>query len=1241
MIAHRTIHVATFLGLLLCWSPANADEELTAEQKEFFESKIRPIFVEHCYECHSVKAEDLEGGLLLDSKWGWETGGDTGPAIKPGKPDESLVIHAVRYEEDVVSAMPPRSKLKDDQIKLLEKWVSMGAPDPRPKAQRDTDSMVAPFDLKKRFEEHWSWRTARQPELPPVENQAWPRKDFDRFILSAIESAGLQPAIEADRATWLRRVHFDLTGLPPTPQQLDAFLGDDSENAYEKVVQTLLESPHFGEKWARHWMDLVRYAETYGHEFDYPINQAYEYRDYLIRAFNADVPYDQFIKEHIAGDLLPQPRLHPNDAFNESIIATGFWYLHEATHAPTDVLGNEADIIDNQVDVFGKAFLGLTIACARCHDHKFDAISTADYYALSAYIQSSCRQRYPLDPGRRIEKTTERIKTLRRDVIATMTEGVPDDVVSPQKYLAAATKLIRHAIDAPDGAEQDIVWEGFENGYENWSVEGEAFGSAPAAEPIPPQTPFVNSVGNGVATSFGGNDKLKGRLTSKPFKIERPYIHLRVGGGNRGVGIELRIGDRVIHKANGQNKEDLIAHVWDVREHVGKDAVIRIFDEHEGGWGHVNVDQIVFSRQPDSQGRLPRPQPESIAEAAKAQHLVESRLRRWIDLLTSVDLRQRADSVEAILASRIQNPDAPNDARRRRETELKQAAEFANDSTLLADFSTGTLPSGWSTSGTAFQPVGDDLHIPIDGWQPKRGTVDSTVLGRKQSGILRSPTFEITGTQIHVLMRATANVEVNVVMDNYQMAPFNALLFRGTFLHGGSSDTKDQWQWKTLGGDLRKYVGHKAYLEFVDRDDAAVAVDEIRMTNRGPSRVSVDSLTAKIADSPEALESEWNQARVDVIDGKRNDLLDWLINHDLVSPADWNAKLAQSFKELASESNSLPQPRYVIAMAEGTKEDAHVYVRGSHTSLGEVVPPRYLEALGGQTGNRLQLAERIASGDNPLTSRVIVNRVWHHLFGRGIVPSVDDFGPQGEDATHPEMLDWLAVDFVNQGWSLKNLIGDIVLSQTYRQSSLSNPAVSREKIADIDPTNSLLYRMRVRRLPAESIRDGILAVSGRLDPKLYGGSVATHRNEFMTGRGARSSGPLDGNGRRSIYLSIYRNFLSPFLLAFDMPSPFGPKGRRSVSNVPAQALTLMNDPFVIQQADVWATRVLAAPDLDDAGRIALMIRQAHGTEPTERQLKAYSGFLDRQAKHHGARDKRIWADLGHALFNMKSFYFVK
>ena len=254
-------------------------QTLTSDQIAFFESKVRPILVEHCYECHSTDSESIEAGLLLDSKWGWETGGDSGPALVPHSVEESLLVEAIRYEENVISGMPPRSKLSKDQISTLENWIEMGAPDPREKVEGNReDTETEAFNLDKRFAEHWSWRPIKKVSPPEqLDLTQWPINNIDRFVLAAQEERGLHPAEEASKATWLRRVYFDLIGLPPTSNQIHDFLSDESTNAYEKVVDTLLDSTFYGEKWARHWLDLMRYAESYGHEFDYGLPHATEY----------------------------------------------------------------------------------------------------------------------------------------------------------------------------------------------------------------------------------------------------------------------------------------------------------------------------------------------------------------------------------------------------------------------------------------------------------------------------------------------------------------------------------------------------------------------------------------------------------------------------------------------------------------------------------------------------------------------------------------------------------------------------------------------------------------------------------------------------------------------------------------------------------------------------------------------------------------------------------------------------
>jgi hypothetical protein len=383
-------------------------------------------------------------------------------------------------------------------------------------------------------------------------------------------------------------------------------------------------------------------------------------------------------------------------------------------------------------------------------------------------------------------------------------------------------------------------------------------------------------------------------------------------------------------------------------------------------------------------------------------------------------------------------------------------------------------------------------------------------------------------------------------------------------------------------------------------------------------------------------------------DADQTALLNWVLRHGLVEPtAESERPLETHRRALAEAAEAITEPLSAIAMTDGSPENERVFIRGNHRTLGEEVPRRFLTALGGETkyqgSGRLELARQIADPSNPLTSRVIVNRLWHHLFGRGIVASVDNFGVLGQQPTHPELLDYLAVRFVNDGWSIKKMLRSLVLSSTYQMASTPSKAA-----AEIDPQNLLLHRMRIRRLEGESIRDAILAVSGSLDQTMYGPSVATHITQFMQGRGRpKESGPLDGLGRRSVYLEVRRNFLSPMMLAFDTPIPFSTVGRRNRSNVPAQALILMNDPFVIEQSAKWATRMAGTADT----MITQMYLAAFARQPSNTERQDCHRFLERQRKFQtaanaedsadGSIDERAWADLAHALLNVKEFAFLR
>jgi hypothetical protein len=368
---------------------------------EFFERRVRPLLVKHCYSCHSAEARKLRGGLRLDFAEGVRKGGTSGPALVPGNPAASLLIRAVRYEDKRLR-MPPGGKLSDAEIADLEGWVKRGAPDPRTAGV----TPAKPPDLA-RAREFWSFRPVREHPVPAVKDGAWPRNPVDRFILAKLESKGLRPVARADRRTLIRRATYDLTGLPPTPEEVEAFVADRRPDAYERLVERLLASPAYGERWGRHWLDVVRYADTAGDNSDFPVPQMVKYRDWVIRAFNRDLPYDEFVRRQLAGDLnrkeeggrrkegkrrLSDSSFIPHPSSFDSVIATGYLANARRFGSYEDARYPWHLTIEDTIDNLGRTFLGLTVACARCHDHKFDPVPQEDYYALYGFFQST---RYP------------------------------------------------------------------------------------------------------------------------------------------------------------------------------------------------------------------------------------------------------------------------------------------------------------------------------------------------------------------------------------------------------------------------------------------------------------------------------------------------------------------------------------------------------------------------------------------------------------------------------------------------------------------------------------------------------------------------------------------------------------------------------------------------------------------------------------------------------------------------------
>ncbi|MBO0700955.1 MAG: PSD1 domain-containing protein, partial [Zavarzinella sp.] len=422
---------------------AAADPKPDPAQAEFFEKSVRPLLVGKCQECHGP--EKQKGSLRLDSRAAVLEGGESGPAIVPGDPTKSRLVQAIGYADTL--RMPPKQKLSPDQVATLTSWVKMGAPWPEAKDVRPAAD--SEFKITAQDREFWSFRPVREPALPAVKDPGWVHTDIDRFVLAKLEEKGLKPVAPADKRTLIRRVTFDLVGLPPTPEEIDAFLADESPEAFAKVVDRLLASPQYGERWARHWLDVARYGEDQAHTFQarkYP--DGFRYRDWVVKAFNSDLPYDQFVIDQIAGDLLDGP-----DRVGR-LAATGFFALGPVYYGRAT-----ADELDDRVDTLGRGFLGLTVACARCHDHKFDPIPTKDYYSLAGVFASTDYKEVVLTADGIDEKAVsdptdkmarDKKKDPRKPVIHSLVEGAkPADLkvnlrgnpatlgdVAPRRFLA-------------------------------------------------------------------------------------------------------------------------------------------------------------------------------------------------------------------------------------------------------------------------------------------------------------------------------------------------------------------------------------------------------------------------------------------------------------------------------------------------------------------------------------------------------------------------------------------------------------------------------------------------------------------------------------------------------------------------------------------------------------------------------------------------------------------------------------
>jgi hypothetical protein len=970
--------------LVLALTPRLRAADASAAGIEFFEKKIRPVLVDRCYCCHSAEAEKmkkLRGGLLLDSREGVHRGGDGGPILDAAHPRASRLLQALRHDGDL--KMPPKAQLPDAVIADFVKWVELGAPDPRdgkPTGRREIN-----LEEGRRF---WAFQPLARPAPPPVRNEAWPRTPIDRFVLARLEAHQLAPDAPAGRAQLIRRVTYDLLGLPPTPAEVDAFVNDTGPDAYERLVERLLQSERYGERWARHWLDVVRFAESGGYEFDGDRAGAYHYRDFVIRAFNRDMPYDQFVRLQLAGD-----QLAPGDYLATS--ATGFVvagpFPGQTTAKTLEPI--RYDHLDDMLCTTGSAFLGLTIGCARCHDHKYDPLPQRDYYRLLAAFARTDSAVLQLDPHPEVYRKEK---------------AEFDKAHAP--FLAARGRFDREELPGR---------------FEHWARTEMA---GPAAAPWQVLDPV----------SFTAKVSLKkladGSLLAAPLPAgARPP----------------KAGDR-------SETYTLVAHT------------------HQKGITALRLDALADLS-------LPKSGPGLGADGSFVLTQVQL-------TATPLDPQGKPKGAPALVKLR------------------PARATFEAPGRPLAAALGGDGAKGWSVAGAA---------------------------GKDHAAVFETeaPVGFDGGTVLTVTLKFAA-------------------------------------------------------------PEAALGRARLALTTAPrPVPLSGASALQHAREIRTLLDAEKGQ----LTDRNREPIVRWYRRFD--------PRAREVYEALERHAGQEPRPRLVgvFAAASGRGGDVYFLTRGEVERKNGVATPGFIQVLttgpeqrwASKVGPRVALGDWLTDADGGagrLLARVLVNRVWQHHFGRGLVGTPNDFGVQGERPTHPELLDWLAGEFIRGGWELKPLHKLILTSAVYQQGSGPNAAGMKA-----DPHDRLLWRYPTRRLEGEAIRDAILAVSGTLDATPYG------------------PGTLDQNSpRRSVYLTVKRSQMVPFLQLFDAPEAVQSMGERPATTAATQALALMNSPFVRQRAEKFAQRIRpktpeALPQaIDDAYVLALSRR------PSVAERERMLGFVRRQ-----------------------------
>ena len=1122
-----------------------------------FDRDIRPILSNHCFQCHGPDGEHRKADLRLDRKDDAFLERDGGAAIVAGDAEHSTLLQRILHT-DADERMPPAAAnkpLDDAQKQLLQRWIEQGAS----------------------WSEHWSFVAPQEPAEPVVNNAAWTHNAIDRFVLRKLEQVGLQPNDVADRRTLLRRVTLDLTGMPPTRDELQAFLTDRDAGAFERVVDRLLTTPAYGEHMARYWLDAARYGDTHGLHLD-NYREMWPYRDWVVRAFCDNLPFDRFIIEQLAGDLLPEPS-------TDQLIASGFNRCHITTNEGGSIAEEVyvRNVID-RVSTTGTVFLGLTVGCAVCHDHKFDPISQREFYQLFAFFNNLDGN--PMDDN---NKAPAPVMKIASDAQQSSLSSLAVEASNVEVRIADALATVQYeeppveAVQATARQPQQIIWIDDELPL-GAMVEGDGWSWVEDAA-------YVHS----------------GRRAMKRHSVGNQQHYFRNA-------------DQHLHIARG---DTLFAWVYLDPADLPEQIMLQWNSDGAGGWQHRaywGADRIGYGKDGTTERWRMGDLPSAGAWVQLAVPVATVGLRPgmavhgiaftqfggtcyWDQIgIVSSHSQQQQDYVWV-------DDDVPEGATLQGDGHKWQWSEGQGER-QPKPFS-GARSLRRSGNGLS-QDFFTDVAVPLQ-LQPG---------DRLFAHVWLDPEDTPSSVQLQFLVNGNWGHRARWGAAAHGAGGANGADFR-------AGDVPEAGTWQRLEVAIAAVglaPGDRITGWAFTKVDGTIYWDGAGVHTYAPpdnahlkSFAAWQELAVGNAKLPEALQKALAMPVAERSAEQQTALRNYYLRHvhgasrSLFAPLE--AELEGITKRRTEVEGQIPTTLVMKERAE--PKEAFLLQRGLYDQKGDKVEratPAALPAMAADLSrDRLGLAKWLTAAEQPLTARVTVNRFWQQLFGVGIVKTSEDFGNQGERPSHPELLDYLATRFVKSGWDVKALMKQIVLSSTYQQASTVLPAARQ-----IDPDNRLFARGARFRLDGEVLRDQALALSGLLVPTLGGPGVKPPQPEglwkavgYSSSNTARFTADTEHEKihRRSLYTFWKRTSPPPQLTTFDAPSREECRVRRERTNTPMQALLLMNDPQYVEAARCFAERILAHGGSDDASRVAWAIESATCQVPSAQDVQEVCELL--------------------------------